>query len=76
VTPARCYTVEDLCALLKLPPRTFRKLRAAGQLPFVEELRPRLGRRPRYRADLIDRYLAGEWGQSRYLSSHRRKVAV
>jgi hypothetical protein len=37
-------------------------LRKAGGLPFIEELRPRLGRnRPRFRADLIDRYLAGQW---------------
>jgi hypothetical protein len=77
MTPAaRCYTIDELLAALKMPERTFLKLRRAGKLPFLEELRPRLGHRPRYRADLVDRYLAGEWGQSRYLSSHRRKVAV
>jgi hypothetical protein len=73
---ARSYFIADLLAVLHLSRSTFYDLKAAGQLPFLEELRPRLGRRPRYRADLVDRYLAGEWGQSRYLASHRRKGAA
>jgi len=68
----RCYTVPELLKALQMSARTFRELRAAGQLPFLEELRPRLGRRLRFRADLVDRYLAGAWGQSHYLSTHRR----
>jgi len=51
---------------------TFTDLRRAGKLPFLEELKPRLGKRARYRADLIDQYLAGQWGRPRLLSSARR----
>jgi excisionase family DNA binding protein len=68
----RCYTVADVLERLNLSRRTFYKLLAAGRLPFLEELRPRLGRRPRYRADLVDRYVAGQWGQPRSFASHRR----
>jgi hypothetical protein len=48
-------------AKLQLSKTTFTTLKRAGKLPMLEELRPRLGRRVRYRADLIDRYLRGEW---------------
>lgn len=61
----RCYTVPELLDKLQMPQRTFTALKAAGKLPFLEELCPRLGRRARYRADLVDRYLAGQWGQPR-----------
>jgi hypothetical protein len=66
----RCYTVPQLLERLQMTKRTFRRLRAAGEMPFLEELRPRLGRSVRYRADLIDRYLAGQWGQSRFFRRH------
>lgn len=59
MTP-RCYTVPQILELLQLPRRTFYELKAAGKLPCLEELQPRLGRRLRYRADLVDRYLAGQ----------------
>lgn len=59
---AGCYTVAEVLERLQMTERTFQRLRKAGALPFLEELRPRLGRRPRYRADLIDRYLDGRWG--------------
>jgi hypothetical protein len=68
----RCYTVPEVLAKLQMAPRTFMRLKRAGALPFLEELKPRLGRRVRYRADLVDRYLRGEWGQSVLLASHRR----
>jgi len=68
----RCYTVAQLLQLLTLPRRTFFTLKKAGRLPFLEELKPRIGRRARYRADLVDRYLAGQWGQPRSFASHRR----
>ncbi len=58
---ARCYTIAEILALLKMPRRTFFELRKAGEIPCLEELRPRIGRRVRYRADLIDRYLANQW---------------
>lgn len=60
----RCYTIPQLLERLDMNARTFRRLRAQGQLPYLEEIRPRSGRRPRYRADLVDRYLANEWGRS------------
>jgi hypothetical protein len=71
---ARCYTVAQLLGveLLNMPRRTFFTLRKAGRLPFLDELKPRIGRRIRYRADLVDRYLAGQWGQPRSFSSHRK----
>jgi len=69
---ARCYTVEQLLEKLQLPRRTFFTLKKAGKLPFLEELSPRLGRRARYRADLVDRYLAGQWGHPRSFASRRR----
>jgi hypothetical protein len=71
---ARCYTVVQLLSvdLLNMPRRTFFTLKKAGRLPFLEELKPRVGRRIRFRADLVDRYLAGQWGQPRSFASHRR----
>lgn len=68
----RCYTMPELLEKLQMPERTFFTLKLAGKLPFLEELKPRLGRRVRYRADLVDRYLAGEWGQARTFAAHRR----
>lgn len=67
----RCYTIPDILHKLQLPLTTFKRLKAEGQLPFLEELRPRLGRRVRYRADLVDRYLAGQWGATAF---GRRRV--
>lgn len=71
---ARCYTVAQLLGvdLLNMPRRTFFTLKKAGKIPCLQELKPRLGRRIRYRADLVDRWLAGQWGQPRSFSSHRR----
>lgn len=69
---ARCYTVADVCAILKIPRRSFFHLRRTGQLPFLDELKPRIGRVVRYRAAPIDRYVDGQWGQPRSFASHRR----
>ena len=63
MTEVRCYTVPELLGKLQMAKATFTTLKRAGKLPFLEELRPRLGRRVRYRADLVDRYLRGEWHQ-------------
>lgn len=68
--------MREVCFELSLPRRTFFRLLAAGKLPFVQELQPRLGRMSRYRADYIDRYLAGEWGQPRAFRSHVRQSAA
>jgi len=57
----RCYTLEQVLAMLQLSRTAFQRARTAGDLPFLEELRPRIGRRVRYRADLIDQYLSGSW---------------
>jgi hypothetical protein len=54
----RCYQIPQLLEMLQLSRRRFEELRAAGKLPFLEELQPRCGR-PRYRADLVDAYFAG-----------------
>lgn len=73
----RCYTIAQLLAVdkLNMPRRTFFTLKKAGKLPFLEELKPRLGRRMRFRADLVDRWLANEWRQPRAFSSHRRMAS-
>ena len=63
MSDARCYTLPEVLSKLQMAKTTFKTLRRAGRLPFLEELRPRLGRRVRYRADLIDQYLSGEWGR-------------
>jgi excisionase family DNA binding protein len=59
MAPDRCYTVAELLEKLQLARSTFDQLKSSGQLPFLEELRPRLGRKLRFRADLVDRYLEG-----------------
>jgi hypothetical protein len=63
----RCYTRDQVRAKLHITRRTFYAFHAQGKLPFLEELQPRIGRTPRYRADLVDRYLAGQWPQARSL---------
>jgi len=66
---ARCYTIGQLLDLLQIPRRTFFELRKAGKIPCLEELRPRIGRRVRYRADLVDRYLENQWHRPRKISA-------
>ena len=53
----RCYTITQVCEILQLSRRGFYAAKAAGKLPMLEELRPRIGG-PRYRADLLDRWLS------------------
>jgi hypothetical protein len=69
-----CYLVPELLPKLKMNGKTFERLRKAGALPFLEELKPRLGRRPRYRADLVDQYLRGEWGRPSLVFGRKRGV--
>jgi excisionase family DNA binding protein len=59
-TALRCYTVDQVCELLQLRRSTFYDLLRRGQLPFLDELKPRLGRLRRFRADLVDRYLQND----------------
>ena len=61
MSDVRCYTVPEILAKLQMAKTTFKTLKRTGKLPFLEELRPRLGKHARYRADLVDRYLKGEW---------------
>ena len=60
MAPPRCYTVAQLLSMLQLSRSVFFMLKSTGQLPFLEELRPRIGRKIRFRADLVDRYLEGD----------------
>jgi len=60
---SRCYTVAQLLVLLQMPKTTFERLLRQHDLPFLVELLPRLGHNRRYRADLVDQYLAGQWGR-------------
>ena len=68
----RAYTVAQICERLPMARSTFFELKRRGELPFLEELKPRAGRVVRYRADLVDRWTSGEWHQSRFFSSHRK----
>jgi hypothetical protein len=72
MSDARCYLIPDVLKKLQMSRRTFARLRAAGKLPMLEELLPRLGR-PRFRADLLDRYLAGDWGKPRVSFGRSRR---
>jgi predicted DNA-binding transcriptional regulator AlpA len=71
----RCYRVGQLLTLLSMSRSTFFELRRRGKLPFLEELTPRLGSRARYRADLVDRYLAGQWNGPRAFQAGARARA-
>jgi len=73
MTSVRCYTLKEILAKLQMGESTLRRLRAQGRLPMLEELRPRLGRKARFKAELVDRYLLGEWGTSKFFRAHRRK---
>lgn len=71
----RCYTKAQLLVMLDMANRTFQTLKASGQLVFLEELKPRVGRRMRFRADLVDRWLANEWRQPGRSIGGPRKIA-
>jgi excisionase family DNA binding protein len=51
------YTIAQVCERISMPRSTFFRLRDLGELPFLEEVKPRLGRLVRYRADLVEQYL-------------------
>lgn len=72
---AKCYTRKQVLDLLHYKARTFERKVRAGELPYVEVLQPSAKNHKLYRADLIDRYLAGEYGQSQYLNAHKRTAA-
>ena len=60
MTGPRCYLIPELLERLQISRSEFERKRGTGQMPYIEELLPRIGRRPRYRADLVDAFLAGE----------------
>ena len=74
MTGPRCYTVPQLLEKLQVAKATFYDLKARGRMPFLEELRPRMGRRPRYRADLVDAYLAGTYRRPPLPAGRVRKM--
>lgn len=74
MSDVRCYTIPETRGKLQMTETTFFRLRRQGRLPFLEELKPRLGRIIRYRADLIDRYLEGRWSEPRSFSLARRRA--
>jgi len=74
MSAARCYTVPEVLAKLQMAQTTFTRLKSEGKLPFLEELQPRLGRKVRYRADLVDRYLENAWNRPRAFDSARRRA--
>jgi hypothetical protein len=74
MSESRCYTIAQILERLQMSKRTFARQRKAGALPFLEELRPRIGRRARYRADLIDRYLAGDWQRPAFVFGRKRAI--
>lgn len=69
----RCYRKADLLQLLQMSERTFERLRRDGRLPFLDELRPRLGRVIRYRCEPVDRYLANQATAPRAFALARRR---
>lgn len=71
----RVYTLVQLLSveLLNMPRSTFFHLRAKGELPWVQEIRPRAGRVARFKAEPINRYLDGLWNQPRSFGSHVRQ---
>lgn len=70
----RAYTVTQVCEILSIPRRSFFHLRNTGQLPMCEELKPRIGRVVRYRADLVDQYAENQFGRPPAFGA-RRKLA-
>lgn len=70
----RVYTVAQVLVELNIARSTFFYLKKRGQLPFLVEVEPRIGRLIRYRADLVDRWTAGQWGTRRFFGSHTRQL--
>ncbi len=71
-----CLTITEVCERISLSRTSFYRLRDAGELPFLEEVQPRLGKRPRYRADLVEHYVAGTFNRDPLRLVHVRKCAI
>ncbi len=59
--PRRCYTVPELLRDLEISRSSFFDLLKRGQLPFLEELLPRIGGRRRFKAGPVDDYYQNRW---------------
>lgn len=71
---AACYTAQQIRERIQMSRASFTKLKREGKLPFLEEIKPRLGRVIRYRADLVDTYLRGEWQRPARFGGLRRQA--
>lgn len=71
---AGAYTITKVLERIDMPRRTFTRLRDAGRLPFLEEVQPRLGMRPRYRADLIEQYVSNQFNRGPLAVVRRRRA--
>jgi hypothetical protein len=71
---AACYTQREIQQRIKMSRATFNTMKREGKLPFLEEIKPRLGRVIRYRADLVDTYLRGEWQRPARFGGLRRQA--
>lgn len=67
MTEPRCYTLAQVLEKLHLSRSALYEAKRRGRLPFLQEIVPRVGVKRRFRADLIDLYLAGQWNTSRAL---------
>lgn len=65
---------DQLLTMLQLSRSSFYAMKRRGQLPFLEELQPRIGTRARYRADLVDRYLEGRLHQTAFGQARLRRA--
>lgn len=66
----KCYTVAQLLDALQLSRTQFFELKRQGELPFLEELQPRVGGKHRYKAEPIDLYFENKFATTR--SSFRK----
>lgn len=57
------YTISQIIERVPMSRSTFYRLRDAGELPFLEEVQPRAGGRRRYRADLVEQYVANTFNR-------------
>lgn len=63
ITDAGAYTVAQVLARISMSRSTFFRLKQQGELPFLEEVKPRLGRLVRYRADLVEQFVANQFNR-------------
>lgn len=71
---AGAYTITKVLERIDMARSTFYRLLAAGELPFLEEVQPRLGKRPRFRADLVEQYVANTFNRDPLRLVRRRHI--